>query len=48
MSELLRGRVIQAQSGFYTVEIGEGELICQLRGRLKQGRKIGGNVADRA
>ncbi len=45
MSELLRGRVIQAQSGFYTVEIGEGELICQLRGRLKKGRKIGDIVA---
>ncbi len=45
MSELLRGRVIQSQSGFYTVEIGEGELICQLRGRLKQGRKIGDIVA---
>ncbi len=45
MSELLRGRVIQAQSGFYTVEIGEGELTCQLRGRLKQGRKIGDIVA---
>ena len=45
MSEFLRGMVIQAQSGFYTVEIGEGELICQLRGRLKQGRKIGDIVA---
>jgi len=45
VSELLRGRVIQSQSGFYTVEIGEGELICQLRGRLKQGRKIGDIVA---
>ena len=45
MSELLRGRVIQAQSGFYTVEVGEGELTCQLRGRLKQGRKIGDIVA---
>ncbi|MCD4801375.1 MAG: ribosome small subunit-dependent GTPase A [Anaerolineales bacterium] len=45
MSELLRGRVIQAQSGFYTVEIGEVELTCQLRGRLKQGRKIGDIVA---
>lgn len=45
MSELLRGRVIQAQSGFFTVEIGEDELTCQLRGRLKQGRKIGDIVA---
>jgi len=45
VSELLRGRVIQAQSGFYTVEIGEVELTCQLRGRLKQGRKIGDIVA---
>jgi len=45
VSELLRGRVIQAQSGFFTVEIGEDELTCQLRGRLKQGRKIGDIVA---
>jgi len=45
VSELLRGRLIQAQSGFYTVEIGEGELTCQLRGRFKQGRKIGDIVA---
>ena len=45
MSEFLRGRVIQAQSGFYTVETEEGELTCQLRGRLKQGRKIGDIVA---
>ncbi len=45
MSEFLRGLVIQAQSGFFTVETAEGELTCQLRGRLKQGRKSGDLVA---
>ena len=45
MSEFLRGLVIQAQSGFFTVETAEGVLVCQLRGRLKQGRKTGDLVA---
>ena len=45
MSELFRGRVIQAQSGFFTVETPQGDLTCQLRGRLKQGRKLGDIVA---
>ena len=36
-----RGLVIKAQSGFFTVETGEGLVICQLRGKLKQGRAIG-------
>ena len=45
MSELSRGRVIQAQSGFFTVETPQGDLTCQLRGRLKKGRKLGDIVA---
>ncbi len=39
MSEaLLPGLIIRAQSGFFTVETGEGAVVCQLRGKLKQGR----------
>ena len=45
MSEQVRGRVIQAQSGFFTVETGQNLIVCQLRGRLKQGRKLGDIVA---
>ncbi len=36
-----RGLIIKAQSGFFTVETGEGLVICQLRGKLKQGRATG-------
>lgn len=36
-----RGLVIKAQSGFFTVASGEGLVICQLRGKLKQGRAVG-------
>jgi ribosome biogenesis GTPase len=35
------GLIIKAQSGFFTVETGEGPVVCQLRGRLKQGRAEG-------
>lgn len=41
MSELIQGTVIQAQSGFYDVVTDQGNLVCQLRGRLKKGRKLG-------
>jgi ribosome biogenesis GTPase len=41
----LRGLIIRSQSGFYTVETETGNLICQLRGRLKQGRRKGDIVA---
>lgn len=41
----LSGLIIQAQSGFFTVETGEGPVVCQLRGRLKQGRRTGDLVA---
>ena len=36
-----QGLIIKAQSGFFTVETGEGLVICQLRGKLKQGRAKG-------
>ena len=36
-----RGLIIKAQSGFFTAETGEGLIVCQLRGKLKQGRAIG-------
>ncbi len=45
MSETFRGRVIKAQSGFFTVQLDGETLRCQIRGRLKQGKKIGDIVA---
>ncbi len=38
---LLPGLIVRAQSGFFTVETGRGAVVCQLRGRLKQGRHDG-------
>jgi len=38
---LLTGMIIRAQSGFFTVETGLGLVVCQLRGRLKQGARSG-------
>jgi len=35
------GVIVKAQSGFFTVETGQGLVTCQLRGRLKQGRATG-------
>ncbi len=35
------GLIVKAQSGFFTVETGQGFVVCQLRGRLKQGRAKG-------
>lgn len=37
----LEGLIIKAQSGFFTVETGQGFIVCQLRGKLKQGRAKG-------
>ena len=37
----IRGLIIKAQSGFFTVEIGEGFIVCQLRGKMKQGKATG-------
>lgn len=38
---LLPGLIVKAQSGFFTVETGQGLFVCQLRGRLKKGRATG-------
>lgn len=35
------GLIIKAQSGFFTVETRLGFVVCQLRGKLKQGRALG-------
>jgi ribosome biogenesis GTPase len=37
----LQGLIIKAQSGFFTVETGQGFVVCQLRGKLKRGRAMG-------
>jgi len=37
----LQGLIIKAQSGFFTVETGQGFVVCQLRGKLKMGRATG-------
>jgi ribosome biogenesis GTPase len=37
--EPINGLIVRSQSGFYTVETDSGPLICQLRGRLKQGSR---------
>ena len=37
----LQGLIIKAQSGFFTVETRLGFVVCQLRGKLKQGRAKG-------
>jgi ribosome biogenesis GTPase len=41
----LNGLVIRAQSGFLTVATETGEVVCRLRGRLKQGETEGDIVA---
>jgi len=38
---ILSGLIVRAQSGFFTVETGEGPVVCQLRGRLKRGPRTG-------
>ena len=40
-NDFLSGSIVKAQSGFFTVETGEGDFLCQLRGKLKQGRALG-------
>lgn len=39
--ESSQGLIIKAQSGFFTVETGQGFIVCQLRGKLKQGKATG-------
>ncbi|MBV6391869.1 MAG: Small ribosomal subunit biogenesis GTPase RsgA [Anaerolineales bacterium] len=36
-----RGLIVKAQSGFFWVETVEGVIVCQLRGKLKQGKARG-------
>lgn len=40
-TERLRGQIIRSQSGFFTVATPNGNYICQLRGKLKHGRREG-------
>ena len=37
----LSGLIVRAQSGFFTAATEIGPVVCQLRGRLKQGRRTG-------
>ncbi len=39
MPDLFDGLVIKAQSGFFTVHTDAGDIVCQVRGRLKQERR---------
>lgn len=41
----MRGLIVRSQSGFYTVETEMGSYNCRLRGRLKQGKRLGDIVA---
>lgn len=41
----MRGLIVRSQSGFYTVETTAGSYSCQLRGRLKRGKRLGDIVA---
>ncbi len=41
IEQSLQGQIIKAQSGFFTVKTGQGFVVCQLRGKLKQGRALG-------
>ncbi len=36
-----QGLIVKAQSGFFTVETGEGLIVCKLRGKLKRGKALG-------
>jgi ribosome biogenesis GTPase len=42
---MLRGLIVRAQSGFYTVQTDQGPLVCRLRGRHKRGPRLGDIVA---
>ncbi|HAF61370.1 MAG TPA: ribosome small subunit-dependent GTPase A [Anaerolineaceae bacterium] len=44
-SELISGLVIRMQAGFFTVKTEDRLLLCQLRGRIKQNRKLEDLVA---
>jgi ribosome biogenesis GTPase len=38
---LQSGLIVRAQSGYFTAQTGSGSVTCQLRGRLKQGPRLG-------
>jgi ribosome biogenesis GTPase / thiamine phosphate phosphatase len=38
---MLDGLIIRSQSGFFTVETSSGRYVCELRGRLKKGPRLG-------
>ncbi|MBN2084275.1 MAG: ribosome small subunit-dependent GTPase A [Anaerolineales bacterium] len=44
MDEKIAGLVVKAQSGFFTVRTDRGNIICQLRGRLKK-RRVATDIA---
>lgn len=44
-ADLLRGMVVKSQSGFFTVATDQGEIICQIPGRLKKERQNSNIVA---
>ena len=37
----MRGLIVRSQSGFYTVQMQDGTLVCKLRGKLKRGPRTG-------
>ena len=41
----MRGFVIRSQSGFYSLDTSGGRFVCHLRGRLKQGSRLGDMLA---
>lgn len=41
----MQGLIIRSQSGFFTAQTEAGLIVCQLRGNLKQGRRVGDVVA---
>jgi ribosome biogenesis GTPase len=43
--KIVRGIVIRSQSGFFTLDTEEGEVVARLRGRLKRGPKTGDLIA---
>jgi ribosome biogenesis GTPase len=45
MTETRRGTVVRSQSGFFTLDTPEGEVVARLRGRFKKGRKTGDLIA---
>lgn len=43
--ETRRGIVVRSQSGFFTLDTPQGEVVARLRGRLKKGRRTGDLIA---